>query len=1033
MATHTNPSIHEIESSIYKHQNYLSSIPRFHPRRAHYLASLASWRFEHHKLSDSHEQLENSILHLAEALLLSLSKARPTPKSVWIFLFLAYYLFRRSIKLEQPDDIKYSIEYVRYLRDERLQRFGIPCDVVTSLLVSALAFRVKLKSGDVMKDFEEMMVLCRECLHSDSSASPPTELFMHLGRALHNTRGVKGGLLEQVIGCFREANIRFPDSIEFSFFLGHSLSIRFEETYSIVDCEEAMATLNRVITSPSNLPEGNRNKFQKSALMEIADLSGFRCIMTRKPEYFEEAISHYRTLLSSLSLDNPHRPYFSWQLAELSKLRLGEFGIQVDQLEEEPQSDPIIIDLSCLPSLITSLREPNSSISPDQWRQHLRAIYSLTMKNITNIAEIADAIKYCLLLLTSMEKMDGGALPVLLELGNLLFGAFEITENIGYLNESIAILRDAFKTQGLPVAPDLPAKCLIRPLWTRMLLLNRREDLDEIIQVLIMLSTDTSTRASQRLQFSYQWAITAHLFVHSSVTAAYENAFSLMQDTLSCAPTLEIQHHRLVFMRESYEKLPSCYASYQIDTCQINRAIETLERGRALLWSEMRGFRTSADQLEAVDSDLAAEFVKISRDLEHVTMSMAPCGKMNTEGSEVEGPWKMDPFGRLMMKQRQLLAERDKLLSQIRALPGFDNFLKHPSFDTLRSAALRGPVIIINHSELRSDILIIFYDSPPSLITQTDDFHRRAVELRDRLVKARKDHSLDSKQYQRALRFVLESLYKLVGKPVIEEFHKAKIPEQSRVWWCPTSVFCYLPLHAMGPIPSDDGVKLYFSDLYIPSYTPTLSALIESRKSGAHTSEKPSILLVAQPESLRHSIQEIWAIQHLNAAVTSLISKKATPSSVVEGLRHHQFTHFVCHGNLELGKPFNASFRLYGGQPLTLLEIVRSRIPTAEFAFLSACHTAELTEESISDEALHLTAAMQYCGFRSVVGTMWAMADKDGQYLAKDFYELILSSDEPGVPYYERSARALRDAVKDLRRKNGLSLERWVNYVHYGA
>jgi CHAT domain-containing protein len=174
------------------------------------------------------------------------------------------------------------------------------------------------------------------------------------------------------------------------------------------------------------------------------------------------------------------------------------------------------------------------------------------------------------------------------------------------------------------------------------------------------------------------------------------------------------------------------------------------------------------------------------------------------------------------------------------------------------------------------------------------------------------------------------------------------------------------------------------------------------------------------------------AIQCLTTTVTSLISKNATPSSVVECLRHHQFSHFVCHGKLEERKPFNASFKLSGGKQLTLLEIVRSQLPTAEFAFLLACHTAELTEESISDEALHLTAAMQYCGFRSVVGTMWAMADQDGQYLAEDFYKSILSNDEPGVPYYERSARALRDAVKNLWCKK-VPLERWVNYVHYGA
>jgi hypothetical protein len=46
---------------------------------------------------------------------------------------------------------------------------------------------------------------------------------------------------------------------------------------------------------------------------------------------------------------------------------------------------------------------------------------------------------------------------------------------------------------------------------------------------------------------------------------------------------------------------------------------------------------------------------------------------------------------------------------------------------------------------------------------------------------------------------------------------------------------------------------------------------------------------------------------------------------------------------------------------------------------------AELTDESIADEVLHLSA-VQFCGFGSVVGTMWAMADTDGRDLARDFY-----------------------------------------------
>ena len=180
---------------------------------------------------------------------------------------------------------------------------------------------------------------------------------------------------------------------------------------------------------------------------------------------------------------------------------------------------------------------------------------------------------------------------------------------------------------------------------------------------------------------------------------------------------------------------------------------------------------------------------------------------------------------------------------------------------------------------------------------------------------------------------------------------------------------------------------------------------------------------------------EIQVVQALNTEVTSLISDAATPAAVLDGFHHHQFVHFACHGTLEAGKPFEAGFELHGGERLTLLEIVRADVPTAEFAFLSACHTAEVTEGSITDEGLHLSAAVQYCGFRGVVGTVWAMMNEDGQELAENFYKPLFSNSrrEQEIPYYERSAKALRFAVKKRRRKRGITLERWVNFVHYGA
>ncbi|KAH9962737.1 CHAT domain-containing protein, partial [Lactifluus volemus] len=703
----------------------------------------------------------------------------------------------------------------------------------------------------------------------------------------------------------------------------------------------------------------------------------------------EDEIDAHQVFLSSLPRFHPRR---AEELRSLTGWRYRHFEISALY----GQLDQLILHLTEALLLQGTGSTPATALS----LYMLAKFLYVRWKTFKQPDDIKYFLKYCRQLVNSLRRdPSSNHLPIpslpFNTLRDILVHTFDSTDKIEFLDESIAVLRDGLKMHCTPYEQQFLTISLIPLLSSRLDRLERREDLEDLIQLFVKLVDDTAVTASMQLMFSRSWAVTAHSFGHPSITTAYEKALSLTQDYYSYPPTLETQHFRLVSMREDVADLPSNYASYQVDTGQLNRAIETLERGRALLWSEMRSFRTSADRLAA-------------------------------------GPSRVDPFGPLVAKRQELLEDREKLIERIRALPDLHNFLKPPSFEALRSAALRGPVVTINHCKFRSDILILFHNSPPSLITTPDDFHDRALELGDRLVEDRKVYGLESRRYNRTLRFVLERLYGLVGRPVIEEFRKMKVPEHSRVWWCPTSVFCHLPLHAMGPIPSDDRVKRYFSDLYITSYTPTLSTLIESRKPGRQSPGRPSILLVAQPESLQYAIPEIWKIQRLDATVTSLISKKATPSSVVEGLRHHQFSHFVCHGNLERGRPLDASFQLYGSERLTLLDIVRSRLPRAEFAFLSACHTAELTEDSIDDEALHLTAAMQYCGFRSVVGTMWAMADEDGQYLVEDFYKSILSRDEPGVAYYERSARALRDAVQNLRRK-GVPLERWVNYVHYGV
>ena len=1006
------------------------------------------------------------ILHLTEAIFLP-----PMPQTGQLHIFyktliqLAFALLERFEQFKQPEGIKYSIAYLQYIRQLPLDSFDGPRTDVTKSLICALCAQVRSGAENGTQDIKEMVALCNELLSSNTSEDVPTAAFTYLNAAVTSALsdcGISAEVLDEVVECLRDAvKVCPPASYQLMIELANVLGIRFLETHSLGDYEEASAVLERVL-EPGGCPDSSRSVASTLAIT----LAYMRSARFKEPEYSEVAISRLREGFSSPLQDEKLRLALASGLAVQSVLRFREYGLD-ESLEESNSYISQLVNASSSSSLAESaklfswpekVRETYSvtdiqkkidhlenllSIAPPGVEGHIECLghlenwYESKFRCTNDISDLEEAIKYSRLSLDATRVGSMRRNYPLTSLRNILLLAFLKTGRNDYLDESIIVGYDILELKSARQDHFPATQTLVSSLLAREKLLGRIEDRQEAIRLISLVIDDQYARDFDRFQLSCQWAMLARCIGHPTTLTAYKMAISLMQKSVSFAPTVSNQHTRLVAMGEDCQAMPLDYASYQIYLGRFEEAVETLEQGRALLWSEMRGFRTPVSQVIEEDS-LAQRFAEINQELETLTIAVTPSGKPEVEGGVHQGKDGTDPFGRLVIKRNKLVEERDALISQIQSRPGLEGFSGVPSFDTLRSAASRGPVIIINHCEWRSDIMIIFHNSPPCPIPTPKTFFSRAKALRDELVDARK-RGLDSVEYQDALSSVLKGLYELVGEPVIKRLRVLGVPEQSRIWWCPTSVFCSLPLHAMGPIPSRNGHERYFSDLYIPSYTPSLSALIESRKANVtlETLNMPSLLLVAQPDDLLPGVNgEIKVIRRaLDARLTvaSLISGEATPSSVLEGLRGSQFVHFACHGILETGKPFDASFKLHAGERLTLLEVVRSQLPYAEFAFLSCCHAAEITEDSVADEALHLTAAMQYCGFRSVVGTMWEMADVDGRDLAKTFYKTLFSDKDTGAAYYERSAEALRDATQKLREKRGITLERWVNFVHYGA
>jgi hypothetical protein len=362
---------------------------------------------------------------------------------------------------------------------------------------------------------------------------------------------------QQVIECLREANVRLPDSHIIPYVLFRSFDIRFWMTKSIEDYDNAMAVLDKILAPHSSI--NSPSPYLGDVLTTAAQLLGMRFTCYGNPEYLEEAIFRCRAFLTLIPPEDPDRGGLIKTLIELEKHRFSEFGV-TNGLPEAPSSDPKVIDLLSFADLSASLSESNI---PSPMKHRLRYLTALdTMDGITNKADIEDAVKYCRLFLTSLQHSPDDAMTLthlaISRSADFLRHAFTLTSNPEYLNESIDLHQGILRIpHAYWIYSDVIPR-LISSLFSRIKLSQDRKDLDEIMQLYHIIVTDGYVKISTRFEMSCQWAQLARRSGHhSSTPIAYNNAISLMQDALTLAPTLDMQHFRLVAMRDEIEQLPA--------------------------------------------------------------------------------------------------------------------------------------------------------------------------------------------------------------------------------------------------------------------------------------------------------------------------------------------------------------------------------------------------------------------------------------------------------------------------------------------
>ncbi|KAG1744588.1 CHAT domain-containing protein [Suillus paluster] len=613
----------------------------------------------------------------------------------------------------------------------------------------------------------------------------------------------------------------------------------------------------------------------------------------------------------------------------------------------------------------------------------------------------------------------------LCRVADCLVTRFEHRGNAQDLNESLEKYRYALTL----LKPGNPSQSHVHVSIARVYLLVHQsgldgigEDIDTLNAAIRHLKASINIISGGlrfRLRASLLWVLLVDRHTHVTQLEAYATSMQLLDAYMSATASVSSRHHA---MKDFPHTLAVDAASCALRRGDVYRAVELLEQGRTLIWTQMARFRTPLDSLQE-HGDHPQALMKKFRDL---------CSLLDKPPVNVlEGMQRVDVEAETT-RYRRLVEDWNTTVGNVRKVEGFGRFLLPPLFSDLQDAASDGPIIALVASRFSCDAIIIPHKQPPASIqlpTNLENLGKLVNALRKTVEK-----QTGPKETQPVLIKALRELWDDVVSPVVENLGRFARPG-SRIWWCPTFVFNFLPLHAAGEY-KRGGKSL--SQLYVSSYTLSLTTLIRARRShDISLSASFAAIGQNQPPGYLHPLEavepELELVQSLlpsspTISFTKVTSVESTRLRVLRMLQGHHWLHFACHGTQSFEEPFRSAF-LMRDEPLSLLGITQMDLSRHEFAFLSACETA-VGDPKTPDEVVHLAAGLQFAGVKSVIGTSWKVKDATVQRLVDAFYKRFCGG---GTMDSGRAARALHQAVQSLASDTDMPLDHRIVFVHIGV
>ncbi|KAG8743177.1 hypothetical protein FRC10_000322 [Ceratobasidium sp. 414] len=572
----------------------------------------------------------------------------------------------------------------------------------------------------------------------------------------------------------------------------------------------------------------------------------------------------------------------------------------------------------------------------------------------------------------------------------------------------------------------------------------------------------------QQFNASLLWVLTAREHNHVSLLSAYRHLADIFD-------RLALLGFDLWARRQVLDRLPGdlavSAARCAIQHEDLELAISLLDKCRGLTWRQMLRALPPTELIE----ELAETHPKLGIPLRGYLRALH-ISSINNRAKSKRDPkdTQHEIDDHVAMAQRAA-----KLIAQVRLLPGYEEFMSPDPIKNLRVLAATAPVVMLVPDEKHTHLILLrsgdaslehrtvdgltqesagtmarkiksvirgggrlargYYEEP--LVTETLRDVSDTLLVEDGNSAERKFLSGQSQRSpartQQQLNQVLSTLWNTIGvsiKDILSLEHSSN--SAPKVYLYSSGPITQLPIHAAGEYIRPEGESLL--DYLVPSYIASLQNL--SFPASAPGWDTPlRVLAISQPHTPGHNPLpaakvEIETIRkHVPPNQLFLAENEAGDKmSLISGSWLHSrdnplVLHCACHARQNPYDPLSSSFYLHDGE-LKLSQLLGQRNNMPFLAVLSACETAA-GDELRPDEALHIGAALNYLqGFQSVIATLWAMHDADGPVLAEALYKELFST---GRTDRADPAVMLRLAVNGMR-ADGVSLVRWVPFVHFG-